>query len=304
MLTKFCSSKVVLNKLITKICLADTEYVIPYWGALEHHYGTNTHDHYFYEVCLITDGEGVYVEEGQEYPLKKNSLILTIPEKKHQLKSQEGIALLYFSFIPKEHEKSLIAKINFAYPVIKLADQDPVVLTWLALLNVSVMYKEADEAYGESLKQLAQCVLQLILDQSLSNQKKDEVLIEITEQTELLKEIKKYIRDNKSKPLSVDDIAAHFFISKRQIFRLFKKYEPITCNNYIQQVKIEYAANLIRTTSMSITDIAECTGFSSPHYFSKVFTERMRDTPQNFRKLYSNAKVSEFRKEDTPKQND
>ncbi|MGM0216108.1 AraC family transcriptional regulator [Enterococcus sp. AZ109] len=299
MLSKFCSSKVVLNKLITKICLADTEYVIPYWGALEHHYGTNTHDHYFYEVCLITDGEGYYTEEDQEYLLKKNSLIVTTPEKRHQLKSQKGIGLLYFSFIPKEHEKSLISKIDFSQPVIDLDEQDPLILTWQALLNVTVLYKEAAESYGESIKHLAHCVLQLILDQSINHQKKDEVLIEITEQTELLKEIKQYIRDNKSNPLSVEDIAAHFFISKRQIFRLFKKYEPITCNNYIQQVKIEHAANLIRTTSMSITDIAECTGFSSPHYFSKVFTERMRDTPQNFRKLYSNANVSDFQKEDT-----
>lgn len=301
MLSDFSSSKVVLNKLITNINLADTEYIIPYWGALEHHYGTKVHDHYFYEVCLITEGEGSYVEEGREYPLKKNSLILARPEKKHQLKSQEGIGLLYFSFIPKEHEKSLIGKIDFSNPVLELDEQDPIVLTWQSLLSVTILYKETAEAYRESVKQLAQCILQLILDRSINSQKKEEVLIEITEQTELLKEIKEYIRANKNSPLSVDDIAAHFFISKRQIFRLFKKYEPITCNKYIQQVKIEYAANLIRTTSMSITDVAECTGFSSPHYFSKVFTERMRDTPQNFRKLYSNANVNEFLKEEQNK---
>lgn len=289
------SSKVILNKLLTNLELRDTEYVIPYWGALNSHYGTDQHAHYFYEICLVTEGEGVYTEEDQRYGLEKNSLILTTPEKRHQLESRAGIALVYFSFIPKDYEKSLLAETNFPIPVLALAPQDPLILTWQALLQLTEIYQEI---YSESLNLLAKSLLQLILDRAVSSQA-EEALIEITEHTELLKQIKEYIRQNKTQHLSVTEIAEHFFISKRQIFRLFKKYEPISCNHYIQQVKIEYAANLIRTTSMSITDIAECVGFSSPHYFSRVFTEKMRDTPQTFRKLYSNAKVDEFQKQES-----
>lgn len=298
MIGKFSSSKVVLNKLLTSIKLADTEYSIPYWGALEHHYGTKPHSHYFYEVCLIVDGEGSYIEDGKVFPLEKNSLILTSPQAEHQLKSIEGISLFYFSFIAEEYEKSIIAQTKFSMPVMQLDDQDPIIFAWYSLLSLTNFYKDSETSYDESFKQLGKSVLQLVLDRSVNVQKDQDALIEITKQTELLKDIKEYIRENKAQALSVDDIANHFYISKRQIFRLFKKYEPITCNNYIQQVKIEYAANLIRTTSLSITDIAERVGFSTPHYFSRVFTERMRDTPQNFRKLYSNANVNEFKTEE------
>lgn len=66
-----CFSKVVLNKLVKKIKFKEAIFDIPYWGALDQHFGVQAHSHYFYEVTLITSGTGDYIQNGQKIAIKK-----------------------------------------------------------------------------------------------------------------------------------------------------------------------------------------------------------------------------------------
>lgn len=209
--------------------------------------------------------------------------------------SREGLGLVYFAFVPKSTRGLDVNSITNITPVINLSEQDPIVLTWQALLNLTLIYNEQDPMNTLSMQQLANSIFQLIIDRVNNGQKASDILVAVTDQTELLRQIKQYIRKNISESLPINRIAEHFFISRRQIFRLFKKFEPYSCNSFIQQTRIEYAANLLSNSTMSITDISHEVGFNSIHYFSTVFTKKMRDTPQQFRLLYSNANVKEFR---------
>lgn len=285
------ASKVVLNKLMPTITLGTVDYDIPYWGAFDQHFGTKLHQHHFCEVTLITAGTGTYVENGRRYPLKPDSLIITKPEVMHQIISTNGVGMLYFAFFPEAQEMSNLAAVT------DLSPKDPVVLTWNALAYMALVYQEAGERGEQSVRLLGTSLLQLLFDRQFNNQDLDHLLVAISAQTDLLAEIKQYIRDHLDQHLSIGSIAEVFFISKRQLFRLFKKYESCTCNQYVQRARVKAAAELIRTTKTSITDISDQVGFSSVHYFSKVFKDNMRDTPQKFRQLYSNALTDTFSKE-------
>ncbi|AKP67880.1 helix-turn-helix domain-containing protein [Companilactobacillus ginsenosidimutans] len=289
-----CFSKVVLNKIIKNINFQEAKLDIPYWGALEHHFGTQNHTHYFFEVTLITNGDGTYYEHDKEYPLHKNSLIFTHPKTVHRMDSESGMSLVYFSFVPKIINGWDLYSLNCQTPVINLSDTDPITLTWEALLNLTLVYDENDDMSAVSMQTLSDSVCQLVIDRENNGQRISDKLVAVTNQTELLRNIKKYIRENISEQLSIDKIAEEFFTSRRQIFRLFKQFEPYTCNDFIQQTRIEYAANLLSDSTMSVTDISRKVGFNSIHYFSTVFTKKMRDTPQRFRLLYSNAQIKEF----------
>ncbi|MFC6323881.1 helix-turn-helix domain-containing protein [Companilactobacillus baiquanensis] len=292
--SNICFSKVVLNKLIKNIEFQKTNFDIPYWGALEHHFGTQNHRHYFFEVCLITSGEGFYYEHDKKYSVHRNSLIFTQARTVHQMHSEAGMSLVYLSFVPKTVNGWDLYSANYQLPVLNLSENDPIVLTWDALLNLTLAYDENNKMSVLSMQSLSDTVFQLIIDRETNGLNESDRLIAVTDQTELLRSIKRYIRANISTPLSINKIANHFFISRRQIFRLFKKYEPYSCNSFIQQTRIEYAANLLSNSTMSITDISSAVGFSSIHYFSSVFTKKMRDTPQKFRLLYSNAQIKDF----------
>ena len=54
-------------------------------------------------------------------------------------------------------------------------------------------------------------------------------------------------------------------------------------NNYINKFRMERAAEMLRQTELSMTEIAERTGFSSSRYFSTTFKKYMGVTPTQYK---------------------
>ncbi len=67
------------------------------------------------------------------------------------------------------------------------------------------------------------------------------------------------------------------------ITRLMKKHLSITPNQLLQQYRMEYAANRLRTTTESIVDIAMDCGYNSISQFYKVFYIHFKTTPNKYR---------------------
>ena len=95
---------------------------------------------------------------------------------------------------------------------------------------------------------------------------------------------REFMRKNLCSDISVDDIAAACGLSESQFARRFKRAAGITPADYLQRLRIEEGARLLRESNRSITTIAFELGFSSSQYFSTVFKRYTRQTPQQFRK--------------------
>lgn len=66
---------------------------------------------------------------------------------------------------------------------------------------------------------------------------------------------------------------------KKYLCRVFKKYMGITMTEYLNQIRLDYAINMIQTTNKNILDIAQELGFSSVSYFNVIFKKRYGITP-------------------------
>ena len=80
-----------------------------------------------------------------------------------------------------------------------------------------------------------------------------------------------YIDQNYLSPLSLSDLAEHFFLNKEHLSRLFKKETGENLFSYVMTLKLPEAKQLLKTTDMTLDDIAFHLGFSNGNYFSKVF---------------------------------
>lgn len=99
----------------------------------------------------------------------------------------------------------------------------------------------------------------------------------------LPEQIKKYIYQNFSKSISLEELAKRFDCSKSTIMNSFRKKYGITVIAYLNQVRLDEAQKLICDTELSFKEIAcEC-GFYDQNYFSKQFTERFGCSPTQFR---------------------
>ena len=84
-------------------------------------------------------------------------------------------------------------------------------------------------------------------------------------------------------PLRVPSLAAIACVSEANFIRTFKATFGETPHRYLQRRRIERAMYLLRTTSMSVTDICMATGFSSLGSFSRTFSDILGESPSDFR---------------------
>ena len=98
-----------------------------------------------------------------------------------------------------------------------------------------------------------------------------------------LAEITDYIEQNYEKDLSLSALAEHFALSPSYIARLFQQQLGKKPSAYVNEVRISAAGTLLSETDLSITEIAEKTGFSDVYYFSKVFKRTTGLSPSHIR---------------------
>lgn len=130
---------------------------------------------------------------------------------------------------------------------------------------------DADTALA-SMCQMAVTAAQLITEQNrISGQ-------------EYAQEIARYIKANFHKTsLAIGDVCTQFDISQTQLSLIFKREMGTSFLQYVLDLRIERAQQLLRGTSKKIYEIALETGFEDPGYFSYCFKQRCGMTPKNFR---------------------
>jgi len=100
---------------------------------------------------------------------------------------------------------------------------------------------------------------------------------------ERIKKMMDYIHDHYTEKIMLEQIASSGGVSIRECTRCFRRCINSSPTDYLTQVRVRRAAELLIKTPMSILDISEACGFSSSSYFSKVFREAYRCTPNAYR---------------------
>lgn len=88
-----------------------------------------------------------------------------------------------------------------------------------------------------------------------------------------------FIEQNFSRLLTIEGIAKEAALSEYYFFRLFKTVFRQSPYQYISQLRLAHARNLIEQNNMSISEIARKTGFTDLHIFSKAFKRVYGQSP-------------------------
>lgn len=92
-----------------------------------------------------------------------------------------------------------------------------------------------------------------------------------------------FIRDHYTEGISVADVARGIGYSVSYFGYIFKKNRGISANKYISELQLAKATELLRSTSASVSDIAERVGFGDANYFSTAFKARYGISPRQYR---------------------
>lgn len=97
---------------------------------------------------------------------------------------------------------------------------------------------------------------------------------------------KRYIHEHYKEKLTLSDIAEHLKISSGHLSSTFSRYMNRTVSDYIAEVKVEHAKELIDSGQFLIYEIADQLGFENAYYFSKVFKKVTGMSPKSYETLH------------------
>jgi len=105
-----------------------------------------------------------------------------------------------------------------------------------------------------------------------------------------INKITHFIAAHYSDKLTVKDLAELVNLNKAYLGRLFKKQIGITIDQYIIQVRIRNAENMLQSGSYKVHEVAENCGFSDVFHFYKLFRATRGFSPSRCKPIKQNSK--------------
>ncbi|WP_371377076.1 helix-turn-helix domain-containing protein [Sporomusa aerivorans] len=100
---------------------------------------------------------------------------------------------------------------------------------------------------------------------------------------ELVEQAVMYMKNHYMEPLTVAKLAGQYGLNSRQFAYIFQKYAGTAPLEYLTELRLRHARELLCTTACSITEISACVGYSDPYYFSKLFKKHTGFCPSAYK---------------------
>ncbi|NLD59732.1 MAG: response regulator transcription factor [Clostridiales bacterium] len=91
-------------------------------------------------------------------------------------------------------------------------------------------------------------------------------------------------REYQNSGVTLNDVASHVCMSNSHFCTIFSQEVGVTFTEYLTNLRMSRAKELLRTTKLRSSDIAYAVGYNDPHYFSYLFKKHTGLTPRDYRK--------------------
>lgn len=102
-----------------------------------------------------------------------------------------------------------------------------------------------------------------------------------------IREAKQYIQQNYMKPITLKEVSSFVGFNDSYFSSLFKKECGINFLEYLSEIRMNKAKELLKETNLSVACICEAVGYNDLKHFIKLFKKYSGLKPNEFRKLYS-----------------
>lgn len=103
----------------------------------------------------------------------------------------------------------------------------------------------------------------------------------------LMERVTRYIMDNLDNPeLNVEKIAKEIGISRVHLYRKLKELTNQSTRDFVRNIRLKQAADLLASKNLSVTEVTYATGFSHVSKFSSSFKEFYGCSPKEYKNLH------------------
>lgn len=252
------------------------------------------HSHKSYELHYICNGQGVVIVEGKEYKLKPGLFYITGPDIKHEQRGDEfNLMSEYCICFEIMNCKSNFIENELNQDVITIANVIKNTMFWIGedehnsieLFN-KLFYEITNQFIGYYMNiksYVEEIIINAVRYYTKNLASSNPIPVKSIDDRRIVI-LEEYLYNFTGK-LSLNEIAGKLALSTRQTDRIFKKYYNISFIDKVMQLRMELASNLLCTTSLTITEIAVQTGFSSIYDFCKYFKKYYGISARKYREI-------------------
>ena len=240
------------------------------WHSVPH-----THNHT--ELFYIVGGRGQFFIEDQCFPVDVNSLVIINPNVIHTEASLNAQPLEYIvlgidgiELANSENSNGQFCMLDH-FESVEISGCLRNILREMELKNTG--YEDICQAYMEIL------IIRLMRSTSLAVPAEPQTI----SGNRQCAAVRRHIDVHFKEPLTLEQLAEEAHMNKFYLSHAFKREYGISPINYMITKRIEESKYLLAETDLSLSQVAQMLGFSSPSYFSQVFRRTQNLSPTEYR---------------------
>ncbi|MBE6787486.1 MAG: helix-turn-helix domain-containing protein [Ruminococcaceae bacterium] len=277
--SNYTTSKSILNGEITFISAVNNVAQLSTEKEVHIHYDQ-------VEIYYFLDGDLYFAFEGKQIPVEKGSIVIIdsgtlhrpiIKSKKRYERKRIKISKnIFHRFNTAEYD--LYSNIHKRKILIFTPDT-------LAKSGCDKLFSEIETSINKNTPYENFSALLNIFSLLLKAVKysKSEIFTSSEIKSNKTEEILKFINQNLNENLTYKSLAKRFYISEKNLYKIFKKETGFTLSEYIKERRIIMAISLLNS-GISACEAAEQTGFSDYSVFYRLFIKKVGMKPSDYYK--------------------
>ncbi len=250
--------------------------------VLKKGYEARVHWHNYFEIEIIVSGKGTHILNGQKYEVSRGSMYIMSFYDYHSLEASEDIEIINMGFSPDLLDGKLAERLQHSGKTVMCSfDEEKI-----KYIDDRVRVLEKENAISNSPEDLVlRSILAEIASHALrfSNDKDEGAIPEFVQQATA------YIHENFRQDISLCILADALSVSSGYLGKLIKSSLGKSFNEYLGDVRLKYACNLLESSKLSVGEIALNSGHNSVQYFLHVFKRHFGLTPSQYRQSQSKS---------------
>ncbi len=252
------------------------------------------HSHGFDELVIILKGTAIHEIDGQNFPVKAGDVFVISRNHEHQYIDMHGLALANILF---DHDALMMDRWDIRalpgfHALFSLEPAFRAQHKFQSRLQLPASQQEQINQLVRNLTQEAELrnpgyrVMATGLFMQLAVSLSRAYSAEPTEESlDLLRigDAIAHIETCYADKITLDELARKSHLSQRHFCRVFQECIGRSPIDHLMHVRCQKAAELLKGTGRTITDIAFDCGFSDSNYFTRCFKKTMAMTPRQYR---------------------
>lgn len=252
--------------------------------------GYPLHWHEEMELIYIASGKGIITVQAERYEVREGDIVTIPPQTVHSTEQLHGEEMECFnilfrlSMLESEYGISKFTRClyNHNKPVpCYLPAGDPLNEKLKQPVQELIQNrKEGQTDYALMIRAHLYAILYHIIHQRKESQREDSIM---DTNYDKLKVILEYLQTHYTEPITVQQAADMCGFSASHFMKLFRELTGISFTQYVKCLRLDAAAEQLRSTAKRVSEIAEMVGFRNLSYFSRAFEEQYCLTPSAYR---------------------